>query len=79
MSHSWAKPPASWRSPPKPLWSSELLNAHIGDKCLKGFVATLAELEVGEVFDRSHSLRVEFSEKELFYVLGWSNPPQDVV
>ncbi len=55
--------------PPQASWGSELLNAHIGNKCLEGFVATLAEFEISEVFDRRLSLRVEFSEKKPLYVL----------
>ena len=54
--------------PPQTFWGSELLNAHIWDKCLEGFVATLAKFEISEVFDRRLSLRVDFSEEKLLYV-----------
>ena len=54
--------------PPQSFGGSQPLNAHIGNKCLEGFVATLAEFEIGEVFDRRLSLRVEFSEKKPLYV-----------
>jgi hypothetical protein len=54
--------------PPQAFWGSELLNAHIRDKCFEGFVATLAKFETSEVFDCRFSLRVEFSEEKPLYV-----------
>jgi hypothetical protein len=69
-------PPRLVAQPFQPLRGPELLHAHIGKKCFEGFVATLSEFEISEVFDRRLSLRVKISEKEPLYISVFESTPR---